>query len=511
MKTMQLFTIQNHLSHAVPQADGVLLISCYELGHQPAGISMPLGFLQREGLAGEAMDLSVEGIDPAKILRADFIGISVPMHTALRLGINLATEIRQINADCHICFYGLYASLNGDYLLETVADSIIGGEFELPLVQLIKALKANQSLHIEGVKTRTHEAAPLLARLPFTRPERRALPQLEKYARLQYEGEERLTGYVEASRGCLHHCTHCPIPPVYEGRFFVVPADILLEDIRGLVAAGARHITFGDPDFLNGPTHSLRLVRAMHAEFPQLTFDCTVKVEHIIKHQELFAEFARLGCIFVVSAVESLSDRVLAQLEKGHTREDVFTALAILRRAGIALRPSLVAFTPWTTLDDFIELIEFVEAEGLLDAVDPVQFSIRLLVPPGSVLLRRRESSNWLGKLNQQMFTYEWQHPDRRLDELQKQVAAVVEEAAQSNEDAMQTFYRISDLAYAMRGADPPPGNRRRQIDPLRSRPPRLSEAWFCCAEPTRNQMISLKKESQGESKDEAYLETSAG
>jgi radical SAM superfamily enzyme YgiQ (UPF0313 family) len=330
-----------------------------------------------------------------------------------------------------------------------------------------------------GVKTKAHGAAPVLARLNFARPERSVLPELHLYARLAYQGEERLVGYVEASRGCLHSCTHCPIPSVYGGRFFIMPSDVVLGDIRDLVARGAEHITFGDPDFLNGPTHSLRIVRAMHEEFPHLTFDCTVKVEHIIKHKELFTELAQSGCIFVVSAVESLSDLVLTHLEKGHTRKEVSEALHILRDAGITLRPSLVSFTPWTTLDDFKDVLDFVEAENLLDAIDPVQYSIRLLVPPGSVLLEREETKQWLGDLNQEAFTYEWQHPDRRLDDLQKRVAAVVEGAVQTNEDARETFYHIRDLAYAMRGDDTA-SLAKAHLAYARMRPPRLTEAWFC-------------------------------
>ncbi len=349
----------------------VLLISCYELGHQPIGIASPLGFLERAGYAPDVIDIAVESLDAEKVTRARFIGISVPMHTALRLGVRVAERIRQINPACHICFYGLYASLNAEYLLEHHADSTIGGEYEKPLVQLVDSL-AGRSVDVEGVSQRAgleglrkvSVQAPFLKRLPFAVPSRGTLPPLEKYARLEEDGSSRLAGYVEASRGCKHLCLHCPIPPVYDGRFFVVPREIVLEDIRNQVRAGATHITFGDPDFLNGPTHSLRIVRAMHEAFSDVTFDCTVKIEHLLKHRSILPDLRACGCIFIVSAVESLSDTVLANLEKGHTRADVFTALAILREVGIALRPSLVPFTPWETLDDYLYLLDFVEAEG---------------------------------------------------------------------------------------------------------------------------------------------------
>ena len=186
-------------------------------------------------------------------------------------------------------------------------------------------------------------------------------------------------GYVEASRGCLHLCLHCPIPSVYGGRFLVVAKEIVRTDIRNLVRAGAEHITFGDPDFLNGRGHSLDIVRGLHQEFSDLTFDFTAKVEHILKHAGLMSELAQSGFVFAVSAVESLSDTMLANLEKRHTRADVSRALEIFCSAGIPLRPSLVSFTPWTTLDDYLDVLDFVETEGLHDQVDPVHCTIRLL------------------------------------------------------------------------------------------------------------------------------------
>src|SRR5262249_27143102 len=120
----------------------VLLISCYELGHQPLGVALPLGFLRRAGFDPDALDISVERFDTDKIAHAGFIGISVPMHTALRLGVRVAERIRELSPDAVICFYGLYAALNADYLLEHGGDYCIGGEIEAPLVALVEALDA---------------------------------------------------------------------------------------------------------------------------------------------------------------------------------------------------------------------------------------------------------------------------------------------------------------------------------------------------------------------------------
>jgi hypothetical protein len=138
-----------------------------------------------------------------------------------------------------------------------------------------------------------------------------------------------------------------------------------------------------------------------------------------------------------------------------------------------------VPFTPWTTLDDYIDILDFIESEGLIDHVDPVQYSIRLLVPPGSLLLSQADASEWLGRLNEESFSYEWIHRDRRVDELQKQVSILVERAAASNEDTAETFYRIRELAYASRG-DEKLARNLTQFEALRLRPPRLTEAWFC-------------------------------
>ncbi len=455
----------------------ILLLSCYELGHQPLSLAWPLTFLRQAGCQVTARDLAVESFPDDEVARATFVGIAAPMHTALRLGTQAAARVRALNPRAHICFYGLYAWLNKDYLLDHLADTVLAGEHEETLVDLIQALdRGDEPGAVTGVSTRTSPARPGLTRLTFPIPDRTGLPPLDRYARYVQSGESALAGYVEASRGCLHTCRHCPVVPIYNGRFFVVPVETVLADIRQQVAAGARHITFGDPDFLNGPSHALQITRALHLEFPTLTFDFTTRVEHILKHRALFAEFAALGCAFIISAIESVSDVVLARLHKGHTAADIEAALAILENAGIALQPTLVAFTPWTTLEDYIAQLDFIRVHDLSQHIPPIQLAIRLLVPPGSALLDAPNAHEWAGELDPASFTYRWRHPDPRLDRLYEEVSARAALADSQDEPPLETFAAICRAAYAM-AERPLPAQRMVSSRPA---PPRLTENWFC-------------------------------
>jgi radical SAM superfamily enzyme YgiQ (UPF0313 family) len=460
---------------------GILLVSCYELGHQPLGTAWPAAFLERAGFAPAQLDLALEPLDAARVGRARLVVVATPMHTALRIGAAAIARIRALHPACIVVAHGLYAALNAAWLRQHGADVVLGGEIEGELVALAERLDRGDGT--------TAEPVPALVRLTFPVPSRAALPAPGRYAALERDGRLVPAAAVETSRGCLHQCRHCPIPPVYGGRFFVIPPEVVLADVRQLVAAGVGHITFADPDFLNGPGHALRVARALHAEFPAVTFDCTAKIEHLLRHRALLPELAASGCVFIVSAVESLSDRVLAILDKGHDRTDVRTALGLTRAAGIALRPSFVPFTPWTTLDDHLELFRFVAAEGLIDEVDPVQYTLRLLIPPGSLLLGRPELAPHLGPLDAAAFTYRWTHPDPRMDQLQAESVALVRRAAADARPPEETFERLWVLASGSakgRGREPGAGSgfrrgtNRSPLPAPRSRSPRLTEPWFC-------------------------------
>jgi hypothetical protein len=455
----------------------VLLISCYELGHQPLHVASAAAFLRAADHDVSVVDLSVQALGEADLETPELVAIAVPMHTAMRMAVPVARAVRaRRGATVRIVLFGLYAPLCGPALEPGLVDGLIGGEYEQALV---------------GIAAGTPDPrAVVLDRLRFPLPARDLLPPLESYTRLQVHGEERLTGYVEATRGCVHRCRHCPVPAVYDGRIRVWQRDVLVEDVARLWEDGMRHLTFGDPDFLNAVPHALAVVRAVHERFPQLTFDITTKVEHILEHPQVVAELSELGLLFVVSAVESTSPRVLEILAKGHSADDVLAALRICRSLGIELRPSLLPFTPWSTLRDHIDLLDLIAANALVDSVDPVQLSIRLLLPPGSLLLALPEMREHLLGYDPESFSHLWQHPDPLMDRLHVEIAAVVAADADASIRPRSTHATIRRLtADAATEAGLQWADAGAALPPQQDAPPRLSEPWFCCAEPTTAQL----------------------
>ena len=462
----------------------VLLISCYELGHQPFSLASPLRFLRDGGINAAGIDLAVENINDYEehIKSARLVLVSVRMHNALRLGVAASKRIRALNPQTHICFYGDYAGLNSDYLCkEQYADSTISGEFETTIVELARAViddSFQSSAPPLGVSTLHSMAKPVLQRTSFLVPARADLPAFDSYARFRDDkGQLHLAGSTETTRGCKYVCRHCPVTSVYHGKFFVVPEDIVIADIRNQVAQGVRHISFSDPDFLNGPGHARRVVTAMHSEFPEITFDFTARIPHLLKYRHLLSEMKSAGCAFVISAMETLNDDVLEVLDKGHTKADIIQVLGIMKKAQIPWRPSLLPFTPWATLDDYLDLLDFVRNHDLVQNIDPVQFSLRLLIPPGSALLEQNANAEWLGDLDAANFSYTWSHPDIRMEQLWSQINRAVRKSPNEDIDHSKMFSVIEGLAYAMVSKTPPFTSIVSQKRPI---PAGLTESWFC-------------------------------
>ena len=503
----------------------VVLVSPYELGRQPFGLAEAAAWLRDAGFEVRCIDLSRERLEPETLRDAGLVAVHLPMHTAGRIAAAAFPRMRELAPRARFAVFGLYAPVNEAYFRELGSEAVLGGEVEPALVAFATECRdgatpgaieeasgrspgesrpppAGSGRHDPGrTGLRSGDPGPEaramrrgagagnavhLGKIDFLVPDRSGLPPLDRYARLELpDGGERVVGFAEASRGCKHLCRHCPIVPVYDGRFRIVPRDVVLADIRQQAAAGAEHISFGDPDFFNGPTHALRVVEAMHAEHPRLTFDATIKIEHLLRYRAHLPRLREAGCRFVISAVEAVDDAILSRLRKNHTAADFEAAVALMQSVGIALAPTFVAFTPWTTLEGYRDLLERIAALGLVASVPPVQLTIRLLVPNGSRLLELADVRDLVGPFDRALLGYPWRHPDSRVDELQARLADLVEHGGTSPRE--ETFAQAWRIAHAALGA--PASTLPSELGaPI----PSHSEPWYCCAEPTGEQLAGF-------------------
>lgn len=445
----------------------ILLISTYELGRQPVHLASPAASLRRRGHETRTVDLSVEEFDRVDVDWADRVAVSVPMHTATRLADEVVAAIRTRRPTLPIALYGLYASVGA-----ADVGARLSGEYEPDLLLWADGDLVGQSTH--------------LGRSEFEVPERQGLPDLDSYARLERDGTTVLAGAVEASHGCRHRCRHCPIPAIYDGRLRVVPADLVVDDIGRLVGEGARHITFGDADFLNAPAHSLAILEQAHLAHPDVTFDATIKVEHILEHRGLWPRLSELNLLFVVSAFESVDETTLEILDKGHTVADMMEAAEVVRSEGISIRPTWLPFLPWTRPGDIAGIFRFIADHDLVGATDPVQMSIRLLVPKGSLLEEHPAMTPHLAGYDSAALTWRWEFADQETEILCKELEMIAANASDCDQETVTTLGEMREVVVRRSGQDLP------KLVTV-SMAPRLTESWFCCSEPTEGQTISIQ------------------
>jgi radical SAM superfamily enzyme YgiQ (UPF0313 family) len=434
----------------------IVLISTYDLGRQPFGLASPAAWLRADGHEVTTVDLSREPAPFDPVREADWIAFHLPMHTATRMAVEQIKAAKVLNPTARICCYGLYAPANQEMLRAVGVTHVIGGEFERALSDLISG-RAESPLPV------------IMDRFAFLIPDRSTLPPLSRYASVTGADGAKIVGYTEASRGCKHLCRHCPIVPVYEGKFRVVQRDVVLADVRQQVAAGAQHITFGDPDFMNGPAHAIAIVEAFHTEFPDVSYDVIIKVEHLLQNPKALDVLARTGCLFITSAVESVDDGILARLAKGHTRADFVRALELTRTYGLSLVPTFVAFTPWTTRDGYLELLRAIRDLDLVGSVAPIQLAIRLLIPAGSKLLDLEDLQTQ--PFDQHGLVYPWKHADPAMDELCADIRKIVRDGEKRQASRDEVFGEIWQ-----RACGAPPDFHL----VARSAIPYLTEPWYC-------------------------------
>jgi hypothetical protein len=190
----------------------------------------------------------------------------------------------------------------------------------------------------------------------------------------------------------------------------------------------------------------------------------------------------------VVSAFESVDRATLEILDKGHTVGDMVRAIELVRGAGIHIRPTWLPFLPWTSVDDVASVFEFIDAHKLVGATDPVQMAIKLLIPKGSLLETHPAVTPYLEHYDTEALTWRWRFADQGADMLQKELESIAAKASDCGQETATTMGEMRETVSKTLGEPMPEPTGGIELAP------RLTESWFCCAEPTNNQLISIRR-----------------
>lgn len=406
---------------AVDYSVPIQIVSVFEWGLQPLTAATAGQYLEAHGWPVTVNDIFIDGFEPEFYRHAWLVAIAIPVFDALEGAISAAAQIKNLNPSAHITFFGQYATVQHGQLVPKHGNSAICGDWEEPLRQLAQALAEHIELvGIDGLYLGHGTPTRYWARDIITRPARHLLPHLRRYNTVDANGGSELrpiiAGNVEVTRGCHHDCTYCAVFAAYGRKVILVPQEVVLDDIRVLVEQGANHIVFVDADFLNAWRYSRETVRKMHDEFPDITFEYTTRVDHILNHRTVVEELHAMGCTRITSAFEFPKNEVLATLRKNCTVADLEECVRFCHSIGQDLNPTFILFNPWIYPDDLLRFDEFIHRNRLDGAVDPIQFETRLVLYKGSPLLTDPFIQSL--QLTEQEFHFDWSHPDPLMDEI---------------------------------------------------------------------------------------------
>lgn len=403
-----------------------LVVSPFEGGYQPITALSAFTALRNAGYENTLFhDAYVDGLPEDLFDDVDVVAISVPLFDALMAGLKLSEMVRAKNSTAKIVFFGQYATLNAARLPGKYGDYAVVGEWEQPLVNLARHFTTGEVLDKIGLVNARDAAAgliphPYIARNKITVADRSVAPPLYKYPQPHVEKllgvKSPVVGGVESTRGCHHKCTYCSVYAAYDGKVIPISDDIVFSEVRYLMSQGMTHLTFTDAEFFNSKSQGIRILRALHSEFPQLTYDFTTRIDHILEHEEALREMKELGVRFITSALEFPTQIVLDVVAKDISIADIELAINKLRNIGIRLNPTFIMFNPWVNRDDIVAFKDFIKRNELEDVVDAIQYETRLHLYKGSPLLLRASTANL--ELTEFEFHYDWKHPDPMVDEM---------------------------------------------------------------------------------------------
>jgi len=394
----------------------------------PIGLCYLSATLKKEGYDSKVIDACSYSWKKIKsILREekpDVVGIQC---VTIERGqsYKLAKIVKKELPKCIIIFGGQHASCFPEQMFKLAPiDYVVIGEGELTIIELIKAIeKGNDLYNIKGLafkeaqnKIKINPSRELINDLdiiPF--PDYSAI-DLSQYATNKF-GEKVASASMITSRGCIYNCAFCSSTHFWGRHYRVRSAENVIKELSELYDKGIRQFDFIEDNFIVDKERMIKICQWM-IDKKDIRFFVTASIR--IMDEERLKWLKDAGCFALNFGMESGCDKILKNISKYQTKEDIKKAYLLTKKYGIKIIGSLIVGCPGETKETIKETAE------LLNEIYPDRLAYGgiLWVLPGTPIyeLSKKQGiisdDTWLHTDKDIFYTAE--HNLRQLKHLQK-------------------------------------------------------------------------------------------
>lgn len=196
---------------------------------------------------------------------------------------------------------------------------------------------------------------------------------------------------VQSRRGCPNACSYCSTERVQGKKLRIRSPETVVAHVGRLAAAGFRRFYFVDNSFNIPESHAFALCDGLAALDPPVEWRCILYPERV--PERLVEAMAAAGCKEVALGFESGDARVLREMNKRYTPDQVREASDLLRAYGIRRMGFLLLGGPGETRESVEESLAFAASLKL----DAMRVTVGIRIYPGTPLADRAVEEGVIG------------------------------------------------------------------------------------------------------------------
>ncbi|MBT7943727.1 MAG: B12-binding domain-containing radical SAM protein [Alphaproteobacteria bacterium] len=348
----------------------------------PLSLGYLAGYIEEQGYS--KVSIVDEQIDKLNFDRLRTIIESMPSPRIVGITVltatcgpayQLAREVKAIDPDAIVAVGGVHVTVLPDEPFKTgVVDIAVLGEGEVTFGEIVQAVMEGRDYRdIPGASYLADDGAIIQGQARELVKDLNTLPPLPYH--MFAHNKDKYSGFysIQTSRGCPYKCTFCSQRSMTALSYRYVTTERAIQDIETLIYDyDADIIRLLDDNIAVNKKRMHRLLdqiieRGLHKK---VSFEGPMRGDNI--DEALLDKFKEANFTLVTFGLETASERLMEEMVKGETVEEVVAAIKMSAERGFSVGTTLIFGLPNETFKDRLQAIRLVNSLPL----DSVRFNI---------------------------------------------------------------------------------------------------------------------------------------